>query len=257
MSYFYFDESIRDNGKFMIGALVIADIELSSKIRNKWESIGLDPIVHEYKSSTNKSNSEKSNVQREHIKDLIGCTKVALVVLPNEDRGNLGNYCAKLIQQLLNSTLVSSGPHTLFVDDNIKIRNDYQFALKKLGFELHLKVDSAEVAGIQLADHASHALGGMLLEQMGLVRKRVKAGENSGYHPEEMLELGFELWASLRYSLVGKNTYIEGLSPHPDDPANPYFLVNGFGMFIAPTCSEYLQSSAKACFGINYLGCIH
>jgi len=49
------------------------------------------------------------------------------------------------------------------------MRNDYQITLKERGFKLHLKVDSCVVAGIQLSDHASHALGGMLLEQMGVV----------------------------------------------------------------------------------------
>ncbi|EDZ66895.1 hypothetical protein NOC27_222 [Nitrosococcus oceani AFC27] len=97
----------------------------------------------------------------------------------------------------------------------------------------------------------------MLMEQMGLITKRVKAGENSGYHPDELIELGFELWASLRYALFGNNEYIEGLSSPPDDPANPYFRVEGIGLYISPDCQKDLEENSRQCFGINYLGCIH
>ena len=97
----------------------------------------------------------------------------------------------------------------------------------------------------------------MLLEEMGLITKQVRAGENSGYPPDDLLELGFELWASLRYALIGQNEHIEGLSPHPDDPANPYFRIDGVGLHVASTCSEELSQQARSRFGINYLGCIH
>lgn len=97
----------------------------------------------------------------------------------------------------------------------------------------------------------------MLLEEMGIVKKQVRAGENSGYHPDDLLELGFELWASLRYALLGKNEYIEGVSPPLDDPANPFFRVDGYGLYIAPSCSRELAEYARNRFGINYLGCIH
>lgn len=257
MPYFYFDESIRDNGKFMIGALIISNYDLSPRIRERWKSMGLEPDIDEYKSSAKKSDASVSNIQREYIKSLMEQVKVGLVVLPHNDRNNLGNYCAELVIQLLESQLIPADNHKLILDDNIKMRNDYQKLLRELNVELCLKADSTKFAGIQVADHASHALGGMLLEQMGIIKKKVKAGENSGYHPTEMLDLGFELWADLRHSLIGKNTHIKGLSPHPDDPANPYFLVDGFGLFVAQSCSEDLREHAKECFGINYLGCIH
>jgi hypothetical protein len=95
------------------------------------------------------------------------------------------------------------------------------------------------------------------LEQTGVVKKLVRAGQNSGYHPEQMLELGFELWASLRYALVGKNEHIPGRSPPEDDPANPYFRVDGHGLYIAPSWSGTLATHARDRFGVNYLGCIH
>jgi hypothetical protein len=133
----------------------------------------------------------------------------------------------------------------------------YREHLENLEVHVTLGSDSRVVGGIQVADHAAHALGGMLLEEMGLLKKSVRAGENSGYHPDELFDLGFELWASLRYALMGRNEYIEGLSPPPDDPANPYFRVDGVGLYVASTCSAELAATARARFGVNYLGCIH
>lgn len=255
MANLYFDESIRDNGKFIIGAVVISEEDLSTQIRAQWELMGLNPN-DEYKSSAIKSENEVSVKQREFIRSLLHSSKLALVVLPSHDRKELGNYCAELVLQLLSTKKLFGNTHNLFIDENVFMNKDVQLKLESVGVNLYLNSDSKKEAGIQLADHASHALGGMLLEEMGLIKKQVKAGENSGYHPDEMLDLGFELWASLRYALIGDNQYIEGLSP-PDDPANPYFMVNGYGLYIAASCVENLESCAKKRFGINYLGCIH
>ena len=256
MANLYFDESIRDNGGFIIGALVISDEDMSTQIRKQWECLGISPD-DEYKSSVIKINNETSVKQRNFISYLLQKSKLALIVLPNDDRRQLGNYCAELVLQLLNTHMLQNQPHELHLDENVFIDKEIQSKLKELNVSLYLNSDSKQEAGIQLADHASHALGGMLLEEMGVIKKQVKAGENSGYHPDEMLDLGFELWANLRYALIGKNHYIEGLSPPLEDPANPYYMVDGYGLFIASSCSSALTVSARNRFGTNYLGCIH
>lgn len=218
--------------------------------------MGLNPN-DEYKSSSIKVDNEVSVLQREFFRGLIQNSRLALVVLPNIDRKQLGNYCAELVLQLLDTEMLRIDIHKLYVDQNVSINQANIAKLQRAQVKSYLNSDSKIVAGIQLADHASHALGGMLLEEMGNIKKQVKAGEGSGYHPEDMFDLGFELWASLRYALIGKNHYFEGLSPPPEDPANPYFLVDGFGLYIADSCSETLCSAARNRFGMNYLGCIH
>jgi len=219
--------------------------------------MGLNPNDDEYKSSAIKSNNEISVKQREYIRGLVHSSRLALVVLPSHDRKQLGNYCAELVFQLLETNKLNNESHKLFIDENIFIDKDVKAKLESRNVNVYLNTDSKLEAGIQLADHASHALGGMLLEEMGIIKKQVKAGDNSGYHPDELLGLGFELWASLRYALIGNNQYIEGLSPPPEDPANPFFMVDGYGLYIADSCSKALTSAAKKRFGINYLGCIH
>lgn len=257
MSYFYFDETIRDKGNFIIGALVASEHDLSQIVSEQWRRLGLNPESAEYKSSDPKENSNLGVIQRQVMAELLQGSKLALTVAPVSERRRLGEYCADLLVQLSNTGFLQDGEHLLYLDQNIKLGARDIERLRTINIYPFPGSDSKKVSGIQVADHAAHALGGMLLEEMGLITKQVRAGENSGYPPDDLLELGFELWASLRYALIGQNEHIEGLSPHPDDPANPYFRIDGVGLHVASTCSEELSQQARSRFGINYLGCIH
>lgn len=257
MSYCYFDESIRERGGFIVGALVVSDRDLSPLIAEEWARLGLTPGSEEYKSSNPKNGNELGVAQRQVVAQLLQESKLGFVVVPIDDREGLGGYCAGLVIQLIETGSIGAGEHSLYLDEGIPVSAAHLERLGQMEVSVAMRCDSKKVGGIQVADHAAHALGGMLLEEMGLLRKQVRAGENSGYHPDGLLDLGFELWASLRYALIGRNEYIEGLSPPPDDPANPYFRVDGVGLYVATTCSADLARHARERFGVNYLGCIH
>lgn len=107
-------------------------------------------------------------------------------------------------------------------------------------------------AGIQIADHAAHSLGGMLLEEIGILNKIIKVPDCDD---EIEINLGFELWARLRYSLLGVNEPVAGKTD-PDSDINPYFKIDGYGLYIASSCNEKLTTCARSRFGSNYLGCI-
>ena len=256
MSYLYFDESIRDRGGFIVGALVISDSDLSHLVRGLWRGMGLDSDSFEYKSSSFKLGDSHGQQQRGIMRGLLHSSRLALTVCPNADRQRLGTHCLSLVSQLLETGLLSAGQHNLYIDQNIVIPARERDSLASRGVSVHPNQDSRVVAGLQVADHAAHALGGMLLEEMGLVRKMVVAGEGSGYDPDLEIELGFELWASLRYALLGRNEKVEGLSPL-GDLANAYFRIEGYGLYIAPSCEHQLATHVRKRFGINYLGCIH
>lgn len=257
MAYLYFDETIRERGGFIIGALVVANRDLSSAVAEEWKRLGLDPESDEYKSSDPKAGNDLGAAQRAVMARLLHRSKLGLTVAPVADRRRLGEYCTQLIVQLIETDAIPNDDHIVYLDQSIPIAAGDLQRLHERKVSAVPDSDSRKIGGIQVADHAAHALGGMLLEQMGVLRKRVRAGEGSGYHPDEMLELGFELWASLRYALIGRNEYIEGKSPPPDDPANPYFRVDGVGLYLASTCSKELAEQVRARFGVNYLGCIH
>jgi hypothetical protein len=256
MSYLYFDESIRDRGGFIVGALVISDSDLSPVVRDLWRDMGLDSETFEYKSSCLKLGDRQGQQQRDVLRQLLHSSRLALTVCPNADRQRLGTHCLSLVSQLLETGLLPADQHNLYVDRNIVIPARDRDSVASRGVSVHPNQDSRILAGLQVADHAAHALGGMLLEEMGLVRKTVVAGEDSGYDPDLKIELGFELWASLRYALLGRNEEIEGLSTL-DDLANAYFRVEGYGLYIAPSCKQELATHVRKRFGVNYLGCIH
>jgi len=257
MAHCYFDESIRDNGGFIIGALVASDRDLSLVVANEWTRLGLDPETYEYKSSDLKAGSRLGVSQRSAMSGLLFNAKLGLVVAPIDDRRNLGVHCTQLMLQLLDTESIPHELHHVYLDEGIIMKPGDTELLAARGVVANPGSDSRRVGGIQVADHAAHSLGGMLLEEMGIIRKKIRAGADSGYDPDEMIELGFELWADTRYSLIGRNEYIEGLSPPADDPANPYFRVDGVGMYVAPTCSPELSAFARKRLGVNYLGCIH
>ena len=80
-------------------------------------------------------------------------------------------------------------------------------------------------------------------------------GENSGYHPDTDVELGFELWASMRYSFFKAQHANE--SSEDDPVAGMVYDVSEFGLHIAASCGPELRAAARARFGTCYLGCLH
>ena len=116
--------------------------------------------------------------------------------------------------------------------------------------DVFLDQDSRLVGGIQVADLAAHSMGVMLLEHLGYLKKMVKAGKNSGYDPDLDIELGFMLWASLRYSFF--------MAAQPNRrPEDPLLNVADYGLHIATSCDEVLHVAVVERFGECYLGCIH
>jgi hypothetical protein len=257
MAFLYFDETIRERGGFIIGALVVSARDLSPIVANEWRRLGLDPGSNEYKSSDPKAGNQLGTAQRRVMARLLHDSRLGLVVAPVAGRQRLGEYCTELIVQLIETGAMPDGDHIVYLDESIPIAEADLNRLCERRVTPVPGSDSKTIGGIQVADHAAHALGGMLLEELGVLQKRVRAREDSGYHPDDLLDLGFELWASLRYALIGRNEYIDGRSPHPDDPANPFYRVEGVGLYLASTCSTELGERARARFGVNYLGCIH
>lgn len=256
MGFLWFDESIRDNGKFIIGALVYCDKDLSPLIQKEWESMGLNPTQFEFKSSTPKAGDNTAIEARDRLHNILRYAKVGLVICPTSDRQALGAYGVALVKQIIQKKAVPDEHHFLFMDQGIVLSAEDRSEAGKCGVEIFLSQDSRTIAGIQLADLASHSLGGMLLEKMGLISKTVRAGEESGYEPETQIEIGFELWASLRYLLIQSPQPIRPLIGD-DVEAYPVFQVQGYGLYLAHSCPEDLCEHALARFGENYLGCIH
>lgn len=123
-----------------------------------------------------------------------------------------------------------------------------------MGVRLHTEQDSQVVAGLQLADLVAHTTGIMLLDSLGLIRKRIKMGEESGYPEESDMELGFALWASLRYQ------FFLGESLYPGDDDFVYtatIKTEDTALHIASCSPSRLREAALSRFEAMHLGCIY
>lgn len=257
LGFFYFDETIQQSADFIIGAIVYTETDVTRDVLNCVDSVGLRPGHDEFKSSARMISSPEQRALRAKLGRIIfDAAKIGLVVIPASKRGLLGNESLSALKQIIqNCELV--GPHSVFFDEEIRADSK---ALESFNrdcdnCEVNFGQNSKLVAGIQLADLAAHTLGTMFLEQLGLTSKKVRAGESSGYDPDLEIELGFELWTSIRYSLF--------MSPNAhgtiddDQISMATFDVNGYGLYVSPLCSSALARAAEKQFATNYLGCIH
>lgn len=259
MGYFYFDETIQERGGFIIGAFIYTEEDITPDVYSAIEQVGLQPGIDEYKSGSRMDRNPRQAMLRIQLSQSLRYTKVGLVVLPANERALLGNEAIIGLQKILRANKLDQIPHKVFVDEGIAIDSDTQrLFLGGAGSlcELYTSQDSRIVGGLQMADFVAHSLGGMLLEQLGLIAKKVRAGEGSGYDPDLEIELGFELWASLRYQFFKAPQPNPG--PIPDDPVGELiFDVANYGLHISDKCSPPLREAAYNQFGGCYLGCIH
>ncbi len=66
------------------------------------------------------------------------------------------------------------------------------------------------------------------------------------------IELGFEMWAGIRYAFLSQNK-----SNPKDDFELAKVDVFPWGLFVDDSVDEVIASTAKDRFGEMYLGCIH
>lgn len=137
MTHLYFDESIRDQGGFIVGALVLSDSDLSYRVRDLWHGMGLDPDTFEYKSSSLKLGDSRDQQQRDALRELLHSARLALTVCPRADRQRLGTHCLSLVSQLLQTDLLLTGAHNLYVDQNIAIPASEREALASRGVSVY------------------------------------------------------------------------------------------------------------------------
>lgn len=259
VGYFYFDETIQERGGFIIGAFVYSPNDVTPEVYSAIEQVGLRPRVDEFKSGTRMDRNPKQAELRSRLMEILSNTRVGVVVVPVTERELLGHHALLGLRKFLYANGLAQKPHSVFLDQGITVnRGSYKDLLGESGAfcKVHQSQDSKLIGGIQLADLTAHLLGGMLLESLGLVSKLVRAGESSGYDPDLEIELGFELWASLRYQFFK--------APQPNPGAIPEDLIGGlifdvesFGLHISDGCPPALKEVALQRFGTCYLGCIH
>ena len=258
MGAFYIDDSVHDEAGFVIGACVYIKEEFEQDITEIITTNNEDPNTWEYKSNANYSkNSELIKIRSEYKDLLIERCNVGIVVLPRDKREELGKECVLALKQFIDSNGLHDVTDVYFdqgMFDSIKKANEY---IDSLGFdddiEFHVEQNSLLIRGIQIADLSAHLLSIKLKDAMGLIKKMVKAGKNSGYDPDDEMELGFEIFAAIRYCVFNTGSR----EPNGDILNDATVDIEPNGLFISNYCSEDLAGTARAAFGSFYLGCIH
>lgn len=257
MGYFFFDESIHQNPGFILGTFVGLKDDPGNLIADALIACGLDPSVDEYKSRALKKDNPKQTQLREMLWEMLFLrAKVAVCIGPTSERDCFGFEALRCLKKVIDSNRIFEN-NSVFFDQGFFPRSCDSDSLKK-EFQLHentglyLEQDSRRVRGLQLADLTAHTCSMMLLDTLGLIKKTVKAGENSGYPPDLEVELGFEMWANVRW-LFFNGGFPSKFETHED------FIVNvaDYGLHIYENCSEQIKQSALDRFGTCYLGCIH
>ena len=260
MGLLFFDDSKHDRQGFSIGAFVYTPSDPSPYINWALQECGLRSEIDEFKSSAYMSRSPAQEKLRGKLRYIIfdqGC-RLGVVVVPCSLE--LGDEAMFLLQKMLSHPNLDRGQHEVYFDEGLfKTVDCGRDTASAHGLpewcNLNLEQDSRKVPGIQLADLVAHTCAVMLKESLGLIDKTVKAGDNSGYDPDLDIEIGFELWASVRYNFLSEEP------PHPDEwvegDLQPMANVLPYGLHVSSTCREKLRKAATKRFGAMYLGCIH
>ena len=259
MGQFYIDDSIHDEAGFIIGACVYTDIDINEKIVTIIKSCGFDSDNFEFKSSTKYFKKPEIAQVREQLKGLLtDYCRLGIVVIPRTSRDQLGFECLKAIKQFIDNNKEIKNPVSVYLDQGMfTSKSKTEQLITSIDFmecKFHLEQNSVAVKGIQLADLVAHISSIQLKDAMGLVTKMVKAGNNSGYDPDSDMELGFEMWATIRNTFFNKR-FKQLFTDNPI--ADATLKVEPYGLYISDLCDKKLSDIARTKFGDIYLGCIH
>ncbi|MEP2920829.1 MAG: DUF3800 domain-containing protein [Sulfitobacter sp.] len=255
MAFFFFDDSKHHDWGFSLGAFVICENDPEQELFRIFENSGFDPKSFEFKSSSPMKNDTKLQALRYELRSFIqwNC-KVAICVADGDK--NLGPSGLKLLKRVLLHPTLRDQTHRVFFDEGLF--SSSRAAMKSStpigghdGCEFCFEQDSKSVLGIQLADLVAHTCGTMLLDALGKKMKLVKV-EDSGYDDDIEIDLGFELWAGLRYA------FLSAQKINPKDKFEHACVdVSAHGLFIDESSRPEVIIAANNRFSEMYLGCIH
>lgn len=257
MAYLFLDDSKHHKAGFSLAAFVICEIDPTFRMTALFEDFGYDPASFEFKSSTNMKGDDNLQNLRRALKEVIHRNCSVAVCVVDEDK-RLGPAALELLKSALTHPELSRLPHRIFFDEGLFSSAKAAEALVAdddvlRNCDFFFEQDSKDVLGIQLADVVAHTCGTMLLDSLGLISKKIVVDEprDATYHGLE-IELGFEMWAGLRYAFLSQN------KPNPKDDLELAVLnVFPWGLFIDHGVDERIASAAMERFGEMYLGCIH
>lgn len=257
MAYFYLDDSKHHRFGFSIAAFLICDTDPTKHVESVFRQFGYDAKEFEYKSSARMAGDRRLQALRNALKAFIGRQCKIAVCVVNGDK-QLGPAALRLLSSALSHPRFEGESHKVFFDQGLfqsraagSVLADKDTALKSCDF--YFEQDLRMHLGIQLADIVAHTCSTMLLEALGhLTKKVILDAPGDGVYDGLEVELGFEMWAGIRYAFLAKN------KQNPKDDFDLATVdVYPWGLFIDDSTSENISRAAMKRFGENYLGCMH
>jgi hypothetical protein len=258
MGIFYFDESIHPTAGFILGAFVWYLADPSDQIQEALIKAGLRPGLDEFKSSARMDRNPRQVKARDELAIVVHAARIGVVIDRVEHRREFGLEALCGLSKITATNGLPRREQQAFFDEGL-VPDAEAFKQKAAQLQLnectlHIEQNSVGVLGLQVADLVAHTCATMLLAQMGLITKQIKAGDYSGYDPNEDIDLSFMLWAGLRRNFF---------AAPPPDPATWVsqldFKVDvaSRGLHISERCPPRLRDAALARFGSMYVGCVH
>jgi len=257
MAFLYLDDSKHPQSGFVLGTFVAFPEDPTPAIEQALLSHGLTPRVDEFKSSHTMRDAPALQALREDLRRMLRIGRVGVAIAASENR--LSNCCNTLLEKMLTHKDLA-GEHQVYTDEGIyRQRQDQQQAMSIEGAgrcKFHFNDNSKERLGIQMADLIAFTCGLMMKDALGLLPKVIRSGENSGYDPDSPMELGFSLWASLRYNFLYAST--SGIDLQTADTITLRTVsVEQYGLVVDEQLPEQVKAAAHGRFDSMYLGCIH
>jgi len=243
----YIDESIHENYGFMLLAYVFCQSdpqdELSKLLAEK-------DVAEFHLCQKMERNLAMQALRQEFVGYINSKCRWGVLILPSDNRFSLLPGLLELVRVMQEKGL--ERPAELFIDEGI-LDGRGLAEIKRYGVIKDAQICCSQaVHGIQLADLVAGLCGVRLREEISGKPKMLIYGEDCGYDPPIEAELGFELWAALRYSM---HHAPDALSE--EMPGMAMFPTKGYGFLASRNCSESLLDKADRVFGAVYLGCIH
>lgn len=244
----YIDETVHEQHGFLILAYVLC----SSDPQNDLTRILTSNAAEEFHALEKMHGNDRAQKLRGEMRSYVNSNcRWGVFVLPSSVRWNLADELPAFISKLIGS-YSSTDAVSVYMDEGIVKKNQIQSLREATGIKQLDLCKSHEVNGIQLADLVAALCGVRLREEISETPKMLQYGDESGFDPPIQAELGYELWASLRYSM-----HRESMALGEDMPEMAEFPTTGYGLFISDKCSQQLCDVAEKIFGRVYLGCIH
>jgi len=255
MAYFYLDDSKHHSNGFSLAVFAICQEDPHEELEALFLSCGFDILTYEYKSSTTMRDNLDLQRLRDALRGFVSSKCLIAICVVGEDK-QIGPASLELLKKAISHPKLRQQRHQVFFDEGLFSSKDKakKVATEVGGLEdctIHFEQDSQRVSGIQVADLIAHTCGTMLLDALGKINKIVNV-PNSGYDDDIEIDLGFEMWAGIRYAFLSV-----GNGADIDDEDFAVVSVEPHGLYIDPSASHEVTIAAHKRFGSMYLGCIH